>query len=239
MNNFEILNQSSIKDYSLSYADCAINIEQIISLIGYDIETVPDPVLDSLEEIIRMIPKKVNLKSGFKIFNRSSVIIKDGKIFVDNQVFNCDKIIYSNLKDSDTIAFIVSTLGDGLESLSKDYMDNNEMLKGYLLDKIGSELVETLADKMENYLQGYLDRYGLKMTNRYSPGYCGWNVSDQKNLFSLLPDKFCNVSLNENSLMIPIKSVSAVIGIGKNVERKNYQCSICDIEYCYKREHYE
>jgi hypothetical protein len=75
----------------------------------------------------------------------------------------------------------------------------------------------------------------MKITNRYSPGYCGWDVSDQHKLFSLLPNNFCGIKLTENALMIPIKSVSAVIGIGKNVERKDYQCSICEIEFCYKR----
>ena len=239
MENIELLTQPHIKEFNPSYTDIVINIDQIISLLGYNNETVPDPVLDSLEAIIQMIPEMVDLKSGFKIFNPGSVIIEDGKFIVDNQVFNCDKIIYSNLKNADTLAFIISTLGNKLESLSKYYMDNNEMLNGYLIDKIGSELVETLADKTETYLQEHLDQSGLKMTNRYSPGYCGWNVSDQKKLFSLLPDKFCNVSLNENSLMTPIKSVSAVIGIGKNVERKNYRCSICDVEFCYKRDHNE
>ena len=232
-----MLTQSHIKEFNPSYTDFVINIDQIISLLGYDNETVPDPVLDSLEAIIRLIPEKVNLKSGFKIFNQGSVVIEDGKFIVDNQVLNCDKIIYPNLKNADSLAFIISTLGSELESMSKEYMDTNEMLNGYLVDKIGSELVETLADKTETYLTEYLDQFGLKMTNRYSPGYCGWNVSDQKKLFSLLPDKFCNVTLNDNSLMIPIKSVSAVIGIGKNVERKIYQCSICDVEFCYKREH--
>jgi hypothetical protein len=232
-----LLTQSHIKEFNPSYNDIAVSIEQIISVLGYDNETVPDPVLDSLEAIIRMIPEKVNLKSGFQIFNQDRVEIEDGKFIVDNQDFNCDKIIYSNLKNADSLAFIISTLGSEIESMSKEYMDTKEILNGYLVDKIGSELVEILADKTEIYLQEYLDKYGLKMTNRYSPGYCGWNVSDQKKLFSLLPDNFCNVTLNNNSLMTPIKSVSAVIGIGKNVERKNYQCSICDIEFCYKRVH--
>ena len=239
MSNFEKLNHSFVKEYNLSYTDCAVSIKHLISLLGYDIDTVPDLVLESLESLTQIIPEKVKLQSGFKIFKPGKFKIGDGNFTIDSRIFNCDKIICSNLNDSDTVAFIVSTLGDELESLSKDFMNNNEMLNGYLLDKIGSELVETLADKTESYLQEYLDQFGLKMTNRYSPGYCGWNVSDQKNLFSLLPDKFCSVSLNEDSLMIPIKSVSAVIGIGKNVERKNYQCSICEMEFCYKRERSE
>ena len=238
MMNLEILNKSQIQQFRLDYSSCAINISQIISSMGYDDETVPDPVLESLESIIKILPSKVDLQSGFKLFNQRKFKLENENFSIDNRVFNCGKIIRSNLENSDTLAFIVSSLGSGIESLSKNYMDSNEILKGYLLDKIGSELVESLADKTETYLQEFLDQFGLKITNRYSPGYCGWNVSDQNKLFSLLPDKFCNVELNEHSLMIPIKSVSAVIGIGKNVERKNYQCSICDIEFCYKRDHY-
>jgi cobalamin-dependent methionine synthase I len=115
-------------------------------------------------------------------------------------------------------------------------MVNNEMLKGYLVDKVASELVEQLTDKTELLLKNELGQFELKLTNRYSPGYCGWSVADQQNLFSLLPTKFCGVSLNDNSMMIPIKSVSAVIGVGKSVEKKNYECSICEIDFCYKRE---
>ncbi|MBK7629494.1 MAG: hypothetical protein IPJ23_02005 [Ignavibacteriales bacterium] len=134
------------------------------------------------------------------------------------------------------MTFIVASIGEEIEKLSKHFMDNNEMLKGYLIDKIASELVEQLADKTQLVLENELDEFELKVTNRYSPGYCGWNVADQNNLFSLLPLNFCGVSVNQNSMMMPVKSVSAVIGVGKNVEKKEYECSICDIEFCYKRE---
>ena len=47
---------------------------------------------------------------------------------------------------------------------------------------------------------------------------------------------FCGVTVNDTSMMKPIKSVSAVVGVGKSVEKKNYECSICEIDFCYKRE---
>ena len=237
MDKIDVIKQSYVKEFNFNYNDCGVNLNQIISLLGYNIETVPGPVLESLESIIQTIPSILKLQSGFKIFDSRKIKLVSKGFTIEDQTFDCGTIIQSNLKDSDTLVFIISTLGNELETLSKNYMDSNEILNGYLIDKIGSELVETLTDKTENYLREFIDPYELKMTNRYSPGYCGWNVSDQQKLFSLLPDKFCNVSLNEDSLMIPIKSISAVIGIGKNVERKNYQCSICDIEFCYKRDH--
>ncbi len=237
MKTLEIFNQTYIVELNLSYTECAVNIEHIIRLLGYDYETVPEPVLESLESIIRILPTKVKMRSGFKIFSSKKVNIDHDKFTIYNQVFNCGNIIHSYLKDSDTVAFIISTLGDELESMSKKYMDSNEMLKGYLVDKIGSELVEKVTDKTEIYLHEYLDKYGLKITNRYSPGYCGWDVADQKKLFSLLPSNFCGVSINNDSMMNPVKSISAIIGIGENVKKNNYECSICDIDFCYRRDH--
>ena len=55
-------------------------------------------------------------------------------------------------------------------------------------------------------LERYVAPEGLRITNSYSPGYCGWNVSEQHALFSLLPEGFCGVRLCESGLMLPIKS---------------------------------
>ena len=62
-------------------------------------------------------------------------------------------------------------------------MNSGEMLKGYLVDKIASELVESIADKTELLIADEIKDFELNLTSRYSPGYCGWNVSDQQNIF--------------------------------------------------------
>ena len=76
---------------------------------------------------------------------------------------------------------------------------------------------------------------GLNITNRYSPGYCGWDVSEQQKLFFLLPENCCGIRLTDSSLMLPIKSVSGVIGVGKTVRKTAYKCAVCDKEDCYLR----
>ena len=236
MDSLISLKQSVVKGFKINYEDCPISENHIVELLGYDADNVPEPVLETIEYLLNEIPEKVSLQSGYKIFNPRKVKLNGDSFFIDNRLFSCGKIIYSSLKNSETFAFLISSIGEEIEHWSKHFMDNNEMLKGYLIDKIASELVEQLADKTELLLGDELKEIELKATNRYSPGYCGWSVADQQNLFSLLPAKFCGVSVNENSMMMPIKSVSAVIGVGKNVEKKNYECSICEIDFCYKRE---
>jgi hypothetical protein len=233
------IKQSIVKEFKFNYDSCTINENYIIHLLGYDEDSIPDPVLEVIKFILNELPDKVKLQSGYKIFNQRKVQLTGYNFIIDNKTFNCGKIIYSSLKNSETIAFLISSLGKEVEKWSKYFMDNNEILKGYLIDKIASELVEQLADKTELLLENELKEIELSATNRYSPGYCGWSVADQQNLFSLLPDKFCGVIVNDDSMMIPVKSVSAVIGVGKNVEKKDYECSICDIEFCYKRQRHE
>ncbi len=115
-------------------------------------------------------------------------------------------------------------------------MNDGDMLKGYIIDIAASELVEKTTDLLESELLKIVSRKNFGVTNRYSPGYCGWNVNDQHKLFSFLPDNFCGVSLTDSALMLPIKSISAVIGIGANSEKEDYQCSLCDTDFCYKRD---
>jgi hypothetical protein len=35
--------------------------------------------------------------------------------------------------------------------------------------------------------------------------------------------------------MVPIKSVSGCMGIGKKAVKKDYQCSICEMTHCFRR----
>jgi hypothetical protein len=75
----------------------------------------------------------------------------------------------------------------------------------------------------------------MKITNRYSPGYCDWNVGEQHKLFSFFPDNYCGIRLTPSALMDPVKSVSGIIGIGENVKRNDYTCRVCDMKDCIYR----
>ena len=110
-----------------------------------------------------------------------------------------------------------------------------DIFKTFAVDSIGSVIAEKCADEMEVFLEDELKLRGLFHTNRFSPGYCGWHVSQQQRLFPLFEGETCGVSLTPSSLMIPIKSVSGVIGIGENVRKLDYSCRLCTMEKCFRR----
>jgi len=103
------------------------------------------------------------------------------------------------------------------------------------VDVIGSSIVEAAMDLIHDDLENKMKDARLGITNRYSPGYCGWDVVEQQKLFGLLPQGFCGVSLSASSLMTPIKSISGIIGIGINAKRRAYTCNLCDDKNCLYR----
>jgi cobalamin-dependent methionine synthase I len=118
---------------------------------------------------------------------------------------------------------------------SRKSMQERDLLRGYIYDVVGSEVAEAAADIMQNELENNVSFSGKRITNRYSPGYCSWNVSEQHKLFQLMPDNFCGIRLTESALMDPVKSVSGIIGIGEFVKRNAYTCNLCDMKDCIYR----
>lgn len=233
------LNDPLLKEFSFDYADISINDSQIIKILGYNNDSVPEPIIESITEIIKLFKEKIKPKSGYKIFNPEKIKFNDCQILIEDKIFNCGKMIYSCLSESESLTIMVATIGNEIEFISKEFMKSNDLLKGFITDKVASVIVENLADLTENILREELRKFEYKITNRYSPGYCGWNVDDQQQLFALLPPKFCGIELNNHSMMMPIKSISSIIGAGKKVERKGYQCLECDLEFCFKRDNNE
>ncbi|HQF43409.1 MAG TPA: vitamin B12 dependent-methionine synthase activation domain-containing protein [Ignavibacteriaceae bacterium] len=239
MDNDLIQKSSDVQEYQFNLNDLNLSQAYIIKSLGYSELNVPDPVAENVKSIFEYFRKEMKIKCGYKRFYSSDVKIYKSNFSVQDLSFDCKKIIGKYLIGSESLVFIVATLGDVFEKLLNTFKSNNDYLEMFLSDKIASDIVEVAADRLEMIIEEKLKTESLKVTNRYSPGYCGWDVSEQKKFFSLLPFGFCGVTLSESAMMIPIKSVSAVIGIGKNVERKDYECSICDDEFCYKRKRYE
>ena len=121
------------------------------------------------------------------------------------------------------------------EAYQQQLKEQGDMVRVFIADALGSVIAEKCADQMEIALQESIDKLGWKHTNRFSPGYCGWHVSQQQLLFPLFQGHTCGVTLTDTSLMVPIKSVSGIIGLGANVRKLDYTCGLCDFKQCYKR----
>jgi hypothetical protein len=225
-----------LQEYTYQFDEIEVSTDIIEKFMGYEPGNSPEPIPQLIGEVLGVAHDYCDIKGGYVIHD-SINISKEEKIITINGVeFEVKKIITNQLRKMDNVALFACTAGEGIGAYSKELMHEGDFVKGYIADVVGSEIVESAMDKIQNELEKKMSDKGLFITDRYSPGYCGWSVGEQHKLFSFFPENFCGIKLSPSSLMEPIKSVSGIIGIGTDVRRKGYVCNYCDLVNCIYRE---
>jgi len=213
-----------------------VRTEQVLKGLGMKLSDADPYLLNLIGEFISQCMELVTPRAGYLLVEQVKFDVERIKTIVSGTELNTGKIVTTFLKKSNAVVLFSCTCGEGVEKLSKKFMSERLGLEGFIVDLIGSELAESLAEILHNHIEEKLATIGIGVTNRFSPGYCNWPVSDQQKLFSLLKENNSGIQLTPSSLMLPIKSVSGIIGIGVSVKRTDYKCRICKDENCIMRE---
>ena len=217
---------------SLSFQELDISFDTIYHQMGY-LDTCPsEHVAVKTEEMIHRMSEIVHPCFGYIT---SYATLHGQTLEVEEIALHIGNIIARQLEGSEGFAFFVATAGHEMDEIRNQLNKEGDTVGSFIADAIGSVVAERCADRMEAHLQQAISKLGWKHTNRFSPGYCQWDVSEQNLLFRLLGEAPCGVTLNEQCLMTPMKSVSGVIGIGSTVRHLDYSCGICDMQQCRLR----
>ncbi|HWM76091.1 MAG TPA: vitamin B12 dependent-methionine synthase activation domain-containing protein [Methylomirabilota bacterium] len=138
----------------------------------------------------------------------------------------------------ETVGAGICTVGRAIEDRVRELWDERELPLAMMLDSVGSAAVESLAEYVNDLLCQAAIPAELKVTNRVSPGYAGWDTAEQAALFRLCPGLPIDVTLNDSCVMVPGKSISILVGIGPAARVDHYftQCRRCWMRDCaYRR----
>ncbi len=223
-------------NYHIDYHELGLGFGEVADYMGYHQDDVPSPINKIILRSIKDAAGYCNIQGGLVICDDIGLDHVKKSIRTAGFEFYIKGRLFREIRDSEKIAFFLCTAGPGISSISKQLMNEKDLLAGYVFDVIGSVVVERAMDKIQDQFGRVMNDSGYKITNRYSPGYCGWQTSEQFMLFKIFPDNFCGVMLTDSALMDPIKSVSGIIGIGTHVEYHEYRCDLCDAVNCIYRD---
>lgn len=224
-----------MKTFQFSFNELKLTSDSIETVLGYKEGEDRELVSGLIEEIFAEAEDISNIKAQYIVFDDVHFEPASRLMKIEDKSFGIDKIIYGQVRKSESIAIFLSTAGAEIGIRSRKAMQEMDLLRGYIYDVIGSEIVEAAADLMQEDLKMTMLESGYKITNRYSPGYCGWSVAEQHDLFSLIPQNFCGIQLTPSALMDPVKSASGIIGIGRDVKYNPYTCRMCSQDDCVYR----
>jgi hypothetical protein len=213
--------------------DIEIDKKQVCHYIGYEddqnlsarisslIDDYAEHAHDLVNPLYSYIAKDVEWARG-----RISII--------EGPVIFKSRIISQLLEQCPQVAIFVVTIGKYLEETAFQLAKDGLILQATVLDAIGSNTVEKLADFVQNRIREIAEAQGFFISRRFSPGYCDWNIGQQRMLFYALTGNTLGIRLTGECLMIPQKSISGIIGIGPskaNVENYN-PCKNCRKKDC-------
>jgi len=221
-----------VTDGSLG-ADIEIDKDQICHYIGYDDnQNLSAPIASLVDDYIE--------HAHYLINPLHSYVIKDvewarGSIaFIEDSIIFKSHVIAQLLEHCHQVAIFLVTIGKYLEETTAQLAKDGLILQATVLDAIGSDAVEKVADFVQDGIKEIAEAQGLVTSRRFSPGYCDWNIGQQRMLFYALTGNTLGIRLTGECLMIPQKSISGIIGIGPSIDNvENYNpCKTCTKKDC-------
>ncbi len=164
-------------------------------------------------------------------------------VFDGERVNHPDSPVGPIARSANDLALFAVTLGQRISDRISLLFESKDYAAGSLLDAAASEGAELAAALVERSFRERLSaagrfRPGLA-TLRFSPGYCGWDIRGQRNLFRALTPGTIGLSLSESCLMQPLKSVSGVMVSGRkeifDFEDVFSFCRDCSTHTCRER----
>jgi len=221
-----------LKEFYFSFNDFTFDKTEIENLLGFEDQEIPEPFPSIIDQALVEAAKLCQLRGGFLVINDIEISSAETTIRIESQIFKPGKLVLTQFKNASSIAIFICTAGDEMSKKAQEELSNGDAIFGFVLDTIGSIVVEKVSEKLHELLTVEFKKQSLTVSDRFSPGYCDWSVGEQQKLFALLPENFCGVTLSDTSLMSPIKSISGMIAIGEGLITKGYQCHWCTDKDC-------
>ncbi len=234
----ETAGENGAREVAVSFADLTVDRAGIVSVLGYRPDAMPEHFGEMLDEALARASVLCRPRAGYRLVPARRTEGRFDALTVGAHVFAVQKIVAGALGRAEQAAVFAATIGPAFEEWARSTMADDPAL-GFIADAVGSAVAEALADRLHDQVEAAMAARDWKITNRYSPGYCGWSVAEQHALFGLLPEAFCGVTLGESALMHPVKSVSGIIGVGAAVKYTDYLCDVCNQRDCTYRRYHE
>lgn len=222
-----------MKTYTLTLSDLNINKDEIYLNLGYGGQVPDEQFVEMIDQLLEHLASFCIPQAAYLIFQGN---IPDKNYLEINQTrIKVGPAITKYLHQSTHFAIFVVTAGEAFDKYLDELRNAGDVLSEFLVYSIGTEIAEASVRFVTDKINREALQMGFKITQSYSPGHCSWHVREQQQLFTLLPDKPCGIELNDSSLMHPVKSISGIIGMGKEVELTPHGCEICGLTSCFKR----
>ena len=139
--------------------------------------------------------------------------VGEGKVTLENGVTFQSDMLAKLADGAGGLAAMAATVGPGVDGLVDDYNGRGDMFAMTVADAVGSVAAEELMSRVHAAVAAEAERAGGTASRRVSPGYGDFGLEDQPRLLELSGGAALGITVTENFMMVPRKSVTAVAAV--------------------------
>lgn len=205
-----------------------IEKEEVYRYLGYKGNIPEDTTLKVIDEATSLLQEKSTPKTEYKIFDITQTL--DGYQVEGTTLVLTGKNISQMLKESKRVILMAVTLGLEVENISR-MMQIKDLSHGVTFDACASSMVEDLCNQLEAHIKIDIDKEGKHLTDRFSPGYGDLPITIQPTICNVLnTSKTMGLNVTSSGIMIPRKSITAIIGIADTPQAMRIKgCAYCSL----------
>lgn len=212
-----------------------ITSDRVFHYLGYQ-QNVPSEMVPEVEKAIAearrlLLPKVFYREVRFRQDQeKKGFLLTEGLYLPANRAF-------LELAKSEFFVIAVLTLGETYAAWYEDAKPN--CFRQLLLDAVGTAALEAANHRFEQILGEKHEKKGLALSRRFCPGEDGIPLEFQRTVFTLLKENLEGVTLNENLMIKPLKSLSLLYGVGRFERAEGQGCATCSLRDCHYRQSVE
>lgn len=207
-----------------------IDRAETLRYLGYRGQEMDSQMQELLEDTAGELEQGSLPKS---IYREYDCKVEGDQIFLGGLSITSEKLA-RNLRGCSRAVLLAATIGRGADLMIKRYSVTN-LAKAAIVQAAGASYIESYVDEVEEKIRKEAKERNLYLRPRFSPGYGDFALEYQKDIFDLLEcSKRIGLTLTEGNLMMPSKSVTAVIGLSSEEETSCHRqtCEQCEKENC-------
>ncbi|MBR2764177.1 MAG: methionine synthase [Pseudolactococcus laudensis] len=185
---------------------------EVLRYLGYRRKQELTPDISALvDEMIMEVQNVSNARYLYQAYDFTLDEANHAIHLTNTDLVLQSKQLYSHLKHAKQVVLLAATLGIEVERQVRLY-ELSEMTKAFVLDAACVDYIEKICDLAEVDIDSQFTDSVLN--RRFSPGYGDLSLEVQPQFLKTLgADRQLGLTLTENYLMIPRKSVTAILGL--------------------------
>lgn len=205
---------------------------EVLRYLGFSNQELSQELNNLIDECMAMMHEEVKPRHVCRTFGidfKKTGIEVIGSILV----LQGDDIL-SHLAGCSNVVLLAATLGVTADTLIRRY-EGVDITRALILDACATQYIEEYCDHVEEELRNDATKCKLKLTPRFSPGYGDLPLNIQPEILAALDaEKRIGLTCTGNLILLPRKSVTALMGQGEHAIQSRKNCGNC--KSCSKRD---